>query len=139
MLTWLLLLNNLFRLCTEMNGLSNLSFQSDMGVFLPALEKKPVLMEKTTGVFSESINSRKLSNLLLQSLKIRGKFTNKWSLFLKSIIKLWTYLTELSILFLALSMMQLLKSTIFKLGSQDIILTENSYLARTVLTSKLEI
>jgi hypothetical protein len=42
-----------------------------------ALEKRLGLMEKITGVFSEFISLKRLSNLFCASLKTLGKFKNK--------------------------------------------------------------
>lgn len=58
----LLLLNNQSLLCIEMSGLSLVIFHLDMVVSHLALEKKLDLMEEICGVFSESINSKRLNN-----------------------------------------------------------------------------
>lgn len=93
-LIWLLLLNNLFLPCTEVNGSSKLIFQLNMQVFLLVSENRPVHMGKTIGVFSESISLKKSNNSLLQNHKTLGKFINKWSEYLNNIIKHWIYHIE---------------------------------------------
>ena len=93
-LIWSPLLNNLFLLCTGVNGSSKLTFQSNMQVFLLALENRLVHMEKIIGVFSESISLRKSNNSFLQNHKTLGKFINKWLEYLNNIIKHWIYHTE---------------------------------------------
>ena len=79
--------NNLSQPCTEVNGLTNHHFLSDTEVPQHASEKKLVLMEKITGVFSESINLKKYNNSLSANLNNHGKFMKKWSLYLKNSIK----------------------------------------------------
>lgn len=139
MLTWLPLQNNPFLLCIEVNGLKKPVSQLNMEVFQPVSEKKLVPMEKTTGVFSESINSKKLNNSFFVNLKTLGKFMKKWSLYLKNSIKLFNFHTELLTSSLELWMMLLPRNTTWKPGSQDITATENLSLAQTVLTSNPEI
>ena len=57
--------NNQFQPCTKMNGLTQKNYQLDMLDYQLALEKRQDLPAKIIGEFSEFINSRKLSNLLL--------------------------------------------------------------------------
>lgn len=74
MLILLLPQNNLFLLCTEANGSNKLIFQSSTEVSPHVSERKLVPMVKTTGVSSESINSKKLNSSFSVDLKIHGRF-----------------------------------------------------------------
>lgn len=69
--------NNQFQPCTEVNGSKNLVFQLNMEVFPHASEKKLVLMVRTTGESSESINLKKLNNSFFVNLKTHGNFMKK--------------------------------------------------------------
>jgi len=60
-----------------MSGWNKRNYQLDMVVSHHASEKKLELMEKILGVFSESINLKKLNNLLLPVQKIHGKSMKK--------------------------------------------------------------
>ena len=60
--TLLLLQNNPFLLITLTNGSNRRIFLSVTLVYHLASEKKPVLLEEKPGVFTESINSKKLNN-----------------------------------------------------------------------------
>jgi len=55
-----------------MNGLTQKNYQLDMLDYQLALEKRQDLPAKIIGEFSEFINSRKLSNLLLLMRMILG-------------------------------------------------------------------
>jgi len=65
--------NNQFQLFTEENGLNQAIFHSDIQESVHASEKKLVLMEEMFGVFSESINLKKLSNSVSQHQRLHGK------------------------------------------------------------------
>lgn len=132
-------LNNQYPPFTEENGLMKNPYQSSTVEHLHASERKQVLMGKTLGVFSESINSKKLNNSWLQNQRTLGKCTNKWWKFPNNSCKLLSFHIRLSILCLELWMMQLPKSMICRHGSQAIMHTGNSYLAPTVLISNLGI
>lgn len=99
---WLPPLSNLFLLCTRMNGSENKISLYVMPEFPLASEKKPELPERTTGVFSESINSKKLNNLSWPPRMNLGMNWKEWFKFLKNFIKLLTYLIEWWALSLAL-------------------------------------
>jgi len=69
----LLLLSNLFRLTTPMNGLNLRICHSDTLVYLLVSEKKQEQLDVKLGGFIESINSRKSNNSFSLSLRIPGK------------------------------------------------------------------
>ena len=86
--TLLLLQNNPFLLITLTNGSNRRIFLSVTLVYHLASEKKPVLLEEKPGVFTESINSKKLNNSSWQNLKIHGKNSSEWSVFPRNSCKL---------------------------------------------------
>ncbi len=69
--------NNQSLLCTETNGLKKLISPSDTEVFPHASEKRQAPMVRITGASSESINSKKLNNLLSANLNNLGSFMRK--------------------------------------------------------------
>lgn len=136
---WLLLQSSQSQLSTEMSGLNQEIFHSNTAVLVHASERKQVLTEKMYGVSSEFINLKKLSNSVLPLQKNHGKCMKKWSRLLNNSIKNLNFLTELLTSFQENWMMQLQRNTIWKLGSQDMILSENLFHAQTVPTSNQEL
>mmetsp|Transcript_53859 Transcript_53859/g.73822 ORF Transcript_53859/g.73822 Transcript_53859/m.73822 type:complete len:245 (+) Transcript_53859:159-893(+) len=108
-----------------------------MLVFPPASERKLVPTVVMFGVFLEFINSRKSNNSFTLNLINLGKSSSAWFLALKHSIRVLNSLTSLSALFLLNSTMPLPPSTILRLGSLVTTLSENLFLAPTVLITNL--
>lgn len=109
-----------------------------MLVHHPASERKQVLTERMFGVSSEFINLKKLSNFAWLLQRSHGRCTRKWSRLPKSSTRVLNFLTKLSTLSQVSSMMQLLRSTILKLGSLDMVPGESLCHAQTALISNQE-
>jgi hypothetical protein len=91
----LLLLNNLFLVTMLVNGCKNLIFHKDLLDTHHALEKKLVLMEEILTESSESINLKRLNNLLYVTQMSLLTCIRKWLLTLKNSWDYSEYLSEL--------------------------------------------
>ena len=131
---WLRLQNNLFQQCTGINGWNKRICLKGMEESHHASENKQELMGKIPGESSEFISSKRLNNSTSQLQKNHGKCLKKWEKFQNSSINHLAFLIELFQSFQELWMMQLPRSTIFRLGSLDMMTIDNLSHAQTVQT-----
>ena len=84
----LLHLSNQSLLIISMNLYSIMNYHKDLVDFLLVLEKRLVLMEKMLGEYLESINLKRLNNLLFVILRKVGLNFIRWLVLPKSFINL---------------------------------------------------
>ena len=115
--TWLPPQNSPSLPCTAESGSRKLLYPSNTAAVHRASESKPVLMEKTLGVFSVCISSKKLNSSASPDHKTHGRCWKTWLSTQKSFINLWVFPIVSSQLSQVLSTMQPPRSTILRHGS----------------------
>jgi hypothetical protein len=136
---WSQLPSSLSPQCIEVNGSSHKNCQNVTLVHPPALGRKLALTARMSGVSSESINLKKLSNSFTVHQISHGRNLKRWLAHRKSFIKTSIFHTRLLRLFRVLLMMQLLWNMILKLGSQATKHSESLFPAPIALTTNREL